>query len=104
MNYAEFLERKKRVAAGIGIRGADCALPSKLYDWQAAGRENCEGSEVTRESGGICDGCAQARSECLCDVDLDEVLDCNSPFHPGCRKCEQPPEHDKRRTSRLRIW
>lgn len=32
--YAAFLEKKKRVAAGVGIRGAD--LPSKLYDWQAA--------------------------------------------------------------------
>jgi hypothetical protein len=38
---------------------------------------------------GICDGCAQSVSECLCDVNLDDVLDCNHPFHPGCRKCEQ---------------
>jgi hypothetical protein len=37
---------------------------------------------------GICDGCAQSESECLCDVNLDDVLDCASPFHPGCRKCE----------------
>lgn len=38
---------------------------------------------------GICDGCAQSRDECLCDVDLADVLDCNHPSHPGCRKCEQ---------------
>ncbi len=37
-----------------------------------------------------CDGCAQARSECLCGIDLAEVLDCASPFHPGCRACEDP--------------
>lgn len=41
-----------------------------------------------REYDGICDGCAQAESECLCDVDLADVLDCNHPSHPGCRKCE----------------
>jgi|SRR6267143_1099030 len=38
----------------------------------------------------ICDGCAQGISECFCDIDLAEVLDCNSPFHPGCRNCEVP--------------
>lgn len=37
---------------------------------------------------GLCDGCAQSLSECLCDIDLEEVLDCASVFHPGCRKCE----------------
>lgn len=47
--------------------------------------------DVGKEYVGICDGCAQWRSECLCDVDLNEVLDCNSPFHPGCRECEQRP-------------
>jgi len=36
----------------------------------------------------ICDGCAQLESECLCGLDLAEVLDCASPFHPGCRNCE----------------
>lgn len=35
-----------------------------------------------------CDGCAQPTSECLCDIDLDDVDDCASVFHPGCRKCE----------------
>lgn len=38
---------------------------------------------------GICDGCAQSRDECLCDIDIEEVLDCASVYHPGCRKCEQ---------------
>lgn len=35
-----------------------------------------------------CDGCAQPKSECLCDVDITDALDCNHPSHPGCRKCE----------------
>lgn len=43
------------------------------------------------EFDGICDGCAQAESECLCDVDLDDVLDCASVFHPGCSLCELKP-------------
>jgi len=34
--YAEFLARKKRVALGMGIRAEDVALPSQLYNWQAA--------------------------------------------------------------------
>jgi len=34
--YAEFLARKKRVALGMGIRAEDAALPSLLYNWQAA--------------------------------------------------------------------
>lgn len=37
----------------------------------------------------LCDGCAQSRDECLCDIDIAEVLDCASVYHPGCRKCEQ---------------
>lgn len=36
-----------------------------------------------------CDGCAQAESECLCGIDIAEVLDCMSVYHPGCRNCEQ---------------
>ena len=38
----------------------------------------------------ICDGCAQLQSECLCGIDLAEVLDCASPFHPGCQYCAVP--------------
>lgn len=34
--YAEFLEQKKRVAVGLGIRGADADVPAALYDWQQA--------------------------------------------------------------------
>jgi hypothetical protein len=45
-------------------------------------------ASVFREYDGICDGCAQGCSECLCDIDLAEVLNCDSPYHPGCRKCE----------------
>jgi len=37
---------------------------------------------------GICDGCAQSADECLCGLDLDEVRDCSSVYHPGCRDCE----------------
>ncbi len=36
----------------------------------------------------ICDGCAQLASECLCDIDIEDVLDCASIYHPGCRLCE----------------
>ena len=32
------------------------------------------GHTVLTEADDICDGCAQARSECLCDVDLAEVM------------------------------
>ncbi len=42
---------------------------------------------VGAEYVGICDGCAQSRDECLCDLDLAEVLDCASVYHPGCSKC-----------------
>jgi superfamily II DNA or RNA helicase len=35
MSYAAFLESKKRVYAGDGM-ASDVALPSQLYDWQAA--------------------------------------------------------------------
>jgi len=36
----------------------------------------------------MCDGCAQLESECLCDVDISDVLNCEHPSHPGCRLCE----------------
>lgn len=35
-DYAAFINRKRRVAATLGIRGTDANLPSLLYDWQAA--------------------------------------------------------------------
>ena len=38
------------------------------------------------EGGPICDECGQ--DDCLCGIDLEDVLNCESPFHPGCRKCE----------------
>jgi len=41
-----------------------------------------------REHEHICDGCAQIESECLCEIDPAEVLDCGSVYHPGCSKCE----------------
>ncbi len=44
--------------------------------------------DVGEEYVGLCDGCAQSRDECLCDIDIAEVLDCSSVYHPGCRKCE----------------
>jgi hypothetical protein len=47
--------------------------------------------DVGQEYIGICDGCAQWLNECLCDVDLAEVANCMSPYHPGCRGCEQAP-------------
>lgn len=36
-----------------------------------------------------CDGCAQLESECLCGVDPEDVADCSSVYHPGCRNCEE---------------
>jgi hypothetical protein len=33
-----------------------------------------------------CDDCDLPLSECACDVENPE--NCDSPYHPGCRKCE----------------
>jgi hypothetical protein len=54
------------------------------HDW------DCPHADAEDDDDFPCDGCAQLHSECLCEVDLDEVMDCTSPFHPGCRKCEVP--------------
>lgn len=63
----------------------------KPDEWDEAERESdiIGGVPVQRpEEFLCCDGCAQLESECLCDVALDQVSDCNSPYHPGCRNCE----------------
>lgn len=36
VNYATFLEQKKRVFLGDGLRATTADLPAVLYDWQAA--------------------------------------------------------------------
>lgn len=36
MNYSDFLDRKRRVVTNSGIDARTVALPSALYDWQAA--------------------------------------------------------------------
>lgn len=36
MNYAAFLEHKKRTAPPLGIKAVDADLPGQLYDWQSA--------------------------------------------------------------------
>jgi hypothetical protein len=36
----------------------------------------------------ICDGCAQSFDECLCGIDIEDVRNCDSIFHPGCNLCE----------------
>jgi len=51
---------------------------------------HCDGTgeiDEYEEPDGICDGCAQTTDECLCDIDLDDVRNCDSVFHPGCDKC-----------------
>jgi hypothetical protein len=67
---------------------ARVAPPAVAADRLDLPRKSLRGSAEDYDE--TCDGCAQARSECLCDVDLRDVLDCNHPSHPGCRHCEVP--------------